>query len=176
MQFGVAINPADLVKRLVEQVQASAGLPNENVFETLARDEDHVQFPPAERFVTVTPGRFVMVQSHWSGGGRYLPAYDGMFRVACIARFAADQEFRNTRELRDKAKAASALNLLVLDGLLGFKMPTTAALAASYLREPVANIDYDYAPKRIKETSWSVVGSSWSVKFVMELPGSTDDP
>lgn len=176
MQFGVAIHPSDLIERLVKQIQSKAGLPAENVFETLAEDADHVEFPPADRFITFRPGRFALVQSHWSGGGRYLPAYDGVFRVACVCRFASDQEFRNTRELRDKTKAATALNLKVLDCLSGWKMPTAVAATASYLREPLSNIDFDHLPKRIKQTSWGVVASQWSVKFVMDLPGSTSDP
>jgi hypothetical protein len=173
MQFGLPIRPEDLIERLVKQLQAKCGLDSAAVFETLADDADHVEFPPADRFITLTPQRFVQV--YWAGGGRNARAYDGVFRVASICRFASDQELRNTRELRDKTKAAVALNLKVLDCLSGFKMANDAG-TGSYLKEPVENIDFDFRPKRIKQTPWSVIGSQWKVNFVMALPGGTTDP
>lgn len=176
MNFGIPIRVEDLIARLVKQVQLKCGLDAALVFETLADDADHVEFPPADRFITVTPMRFVPVAGHWAGAGRFAPSYDGTFRVACLARFASDQELRNTRELREKTRAAVALMLKVADGLAGFKMPTEADVAASHLREPIALPDIEFRPKRVKQTPWAVVASTWRVPFVLALPGGTTDP
>jgi hypothetical protein len=175
MQFGLPIDPTDLIARFVKQLQAKIGLPADCVFETLADDADHCEFPPADRFVTVTPQRFVRVQSLFAGGGRFAPGWDGTIRVAGLCRFASDQELRNTRELRDKTRSTLALNLKIIDALDGFVMATDDG-TGSYLREPCANSEFDVKPKRVKGGSWAVVGSTWSVKFCQTLPGGTGNP
>jgi hypothetical protein len=177
MNFGTnPIRVEDLVANLVQQVQSKAGIPRDCVFETLADEQDHCEFPTSDRFILVTPQRFTLVPGGWSGGGRYTPGYDSIFRVAALCRYAADQELRNTRELRDKTRAAIALSLSVLDALSGFTMPTDADPTQSYLREPISNVDFDVRPKRVKGGPWAVVASTWRVNFVLALPSGTSDP
>ncbi|AWM38683.1 hypothetical protein GobsT_31280 [Gemmata obscuriglobus] len=177
MTFGqVPVRIEDLVERLVKQLQARTGLPADCVFETLADDQDHCEFPAADRFVTVTPQRFQRVPGLWDGAGRCLEGWDGTFRVACLSRFASDQQLRSTRELRDKTRSALALVLKVVDGLDGYKMPSATEPTKSLLREPVKGLDIDVRPKRLKVGPWSVIGSAWSVKFILAVPGGTADP
>lgn len=173
MQFGLETRPEDLLTRFVERLQVKTGLSTDRVFETLAEDQDHLEFPPADQFITVTPQRFVRSQPLFAGAGRYAAGFDGQIRVATICRFQIDPERRSTQELRNKVRSTLAVNLKVVDALDGWNMPNDAG-TGSYLREPIACLSYDVLPKRVKGGGpWSVVASVWSVKFVQTLPSGT---
>lgn len=177
MQFGtLPVRIEDVIERLVKQLQAKTGLPADLVFETLADDADHVEHPPADRFITLAPVRFQRPTGLFDGGGRHLEGFDGVFRVACFSRFASDQELRSTRELRDKTRSCLALVLKVVDALDGYKMPSATDATASMLRQPVNAMDIDCKPKRMRGGPWSVIGSTWGVKFVLAVPTGTSDP
>ena len=178
MNFGTTpISASELVERVVRRIQAKAGLPKEAVFETLASDEDHCEFPPSDRFVTVTPQRFTPGLTIWAGAARNSAAYDADFRVACLSRFASDQELRNTRELRDRVASALALALAVNDALNTWDAASDADATKSLLREPVAPPAFDVTPKRVRKGSpWGVVAMNFTAKFVLALPSGATPP
>lgn len=177
MKFGTtAIRLEDLIERLVKQVQKHSGLPQDLVFETLADDADHCEFPAGDRFVTLAPQRFTPIAGDWAGGGRYAKSYDATFRIACLCRFASDQELRSGRELRDKTRSHMALLLKICDGLTGWQMPTAADATASHLREPINPPELEVKPKRVGKTPWAVAAATLRFSFVLALPSGSSDP
>lgn len=176
IHFGEETWVDDLLEAISKRVVDKSGLTSDRVFDTLAGDEDHIQFPPADQFVTVTPQRFPMDQPTFSGAGRYLCGFNGSIRVALLCRFAVDQELRDARTLRDKSRGILRVFLKVMDSLQGFNPPGPNregdGQKTCILREPMRSDGFDVQPRRIKQGSpWVVISSTWQVRFSARLPG-----
>lgn len=146
------------------------GLPRDCVFASVLADAAHLEFPPADRFVTVFPASFPLDQGTFAGGGRVLCGFNGRIRVTAFTRFAADQELRSARLLRDPTRGVLNLVLKVIDAM-SYWQPLHAD-GSCYLREP-ARMDpgFEFQPKNAKDGSpWAVVQTNWSIKFTAALP------
>lgn len=190
MHMGVETWLDDILDAISKRIVSKGGFTSDRVFDTLASDEDHCQFPPADQFVTITPQRFPVDQGTFSGAGRYLMGFNGTIRVAVLARFSVDQELRDVRVLRDKTRGILRAFLRVLDALAGYNPPAPQpppandGFSVSYadgrsaciLREPMRPDGFDIQPRRVKQGSpWVVVASTWQVKFSAAMP-SGDTP
>jgi len=166
--FGTQTWVDELLRQCVKKLADVTRLPADCVFETLARDEDHLQFPPADRFVTVTPTTFPVDAPGVSGGGRLTTGFNGRFRTALFARIASDQELRDGRLLRDRVGGALAMQQLILEALQQFSPLNSAG--ACILREPMRIEGWDVQPKTPKAgTPWAVIASIWNLKFTSNI-------
>lgn len=170
--YGIETTLAAVLEAVADRVVSQAGFSADRVFDTLASDEDHCRFPPADEFVTVTPQRFPADQPTFAGGGRALFGVNGVLRVALLARFASDQELRDSRLLRDRTRAIALRFLDVLGALQGYNPPETPQDATRcILREPMRSDQFELLPRRVKDGPWAVLASTWQVKFSIALPG-----
>lgn len=175
--FGAPVWVDEILESVRDRIVSFARLPADRVFTTLAGDEDHIQYPPADQFVTVTPAAFPADQPLFSGAGLYAVALTGRVRVAVLAMFASDQELRNTRLLTDRSRGVLRLFQAVLTALQGWEMPTAAGAGTSHLIEPMRLESFDVIPKRLKAgTPWAVVSSNWQARFVAGRATLTPPP
>jgi hypothetical protein len=174
MRYGVPIRLEALLSQFVTRVQARSGLPTDLVFRSLAPDEAFTAVPPAKRFVVITPQSMVPVPSLFDGSGRYTMGVDGRFRVACIAEYSTDTEYRSTRELSDLTNGIIALFAKCIDALHQWDVPNGSG--GSYVREPVRCEAFDIRPKRIERTNWAVLNASFMAKFVLDLESGVTPP
>lgn len=166
--YGTPVWADELLSQVVGQLLKGTGFPADCVFDSLASDDAHLRFPAADRFVTVRPDRFPTAPG-FTGGGRALTGFDGSVRVALYYRYAADQELRSTRLLRDRTKGVLGEWLKVLDALQGFA-PADAA-GNALVKEPM-RIDaggFRVLPKSVSNQQWCVVESTWEMKFIAPL-------
>lgn len=165
--FGTPATVSAVLDALAARLVAATGLSADRVFESLASDAAHLQYPPADRFVTVSGFRFPAGVGA-AGGGRSDTGFAGSVRVAAFSRLATDQELRHTKALRSGSKAALVLSDKIIDGLQLFQ-PTDPA-GAQLLREPMRIESWEIVPRDHKDGSaWVVVPSVWSVKFTQFL-------
>jgi hypothetical protein len=157
----------DILEAIVAKIASGTGLPKDCVFDSLAEDASHLSFPPADRFITLRPGRFPVGRPGVTGGGRALTGFEGPIRVALFVRLGEDQEFRDTRILRDKSRGAFKLLLKLIDTMQLFAPANKDG--KGMLREPMRIEDFDFTPRRIGQTSWVVVPTVWEIKFTAPL-------
>lgn len=168
MTFGAATWVDELLRQVVARLATATRLPADCVFETLARDDDHLMFPPSDRFIAVTPTAFPVDAPGVSGGGRLTTGFNGRFRTALFCRIASDQELRDGRLLRDRVGGALAVQLLVLGALQQFQPLNSDG--ECLLREPMRVEGWDVQPKSPKQgTPWAVIASTWSLKFTSRI-------
>lgn len=173
MVFGEYTDLSTILEKVSERILARSNsiLSADRILETLAPDEEHLNQPPGDQFVTITPVRFAASTALVAGSGRYTLGFDGQIRVGCFARFAGDQELRNARLLRDATRGLLNLHLRVLDALEQFA-PTNSE-GEAIVKEPMRNVSWDVQPKRYRsrdQSPWCVIGSLWDVKFIQNLP------
>lgn len=169
--FGTPTWVDDLLGYVVVQIRTATGMPKDVVFESLARDEDHLLFPPADRFVTCGGLRFPVDQPGVAGAGRFNTGFNGQLKITAFCRLATDQELRHTNALRDRSKGALQFVKGLISALQQFK-PLTPDGTGCYLREPMRLADggFEVLPKSAKDGSaWVAIPSYWSCKFTMPL-------
>lgn len=158
-----------LLEKIEEKISADAAVPRDCVYSTEASEQDALESPPADRFVTITPTMFPVGQGMVTGGGRLQTGFDGRFRVSMFARHQSDQEFRSGSALKG-SDGTLALTLAVLSALQLY-LPVDEA-GNGLAREPMRILGFDLTPKRMrgKDSPWSVVSSTWELKFTSNIP------
>lgn len=171
IQFGeTPVDPADLLERIERRLQQASGLSADRVFTSLLPDEDHLQVPPADRFVVLTPVRFPVWQSVVAGGGLGGAGFDATIRTTCFVRMNADQELRSSRAVRDATKGVLALTMRVFSALQ-FWVPEDSDGNALVREYPRAE-SIDFKPQRMKSGPWVSVGVPWQFRFTALLPST----
>lgn len=159
----------DTLLEAVEAKVASAGVvPRACVFSSEAADEDHLDGPPADRFVVIRPGTFPVGQPMVTGGGRLQTGFDSRFVVSAFARVQSDQELRSGRAMKGR-DGTLALTLAVLTALQLY-MPVDKG-GNGLLREPMRLVTFDMTPRRMRaeKSKWSVIPSVWELRFTSNI-------
>lgn len=157
-----------LLDAVEAKIATSGVVSRDRVFSSEASDEDHLDAPPADRFVVVRPSAFPVSQPMVTGGGRLQTGFDGRVSVGIFARVQSDQEFRSGRSMKG-TNGTLALTLAVLAALQLY-LPTDND-GNGLLREPMRLLGFDMVPKRFRRSDsfWSVVSSSWEMKFTSSI-------
>lgn len=175
--FGYATWLDEILEQMVKRVVDKAPLSGDLVFSSLASDDDHIRFPPGDLFVTVAPLRFPMHGGTFTGAGRYLTGFDGRVAVKLFCRYGSDQEFRSTRLLTERNRNILRRFLSVLSALVGYVPPSMSNPSAddggvnAIVREPIRCEGFDVNPRRLKDSPWAVISSTWQVQFSADLVG-----
>lgn len=171
MKFGTPIAPADLLALLVDQVRRTLDLNRTDVFESLLPDQLHMDLPPADVFCTVAAGGLRSpVDAGVAGGGRYLTGYDLSPRLVVFSRIATGQELRSADVLRDRTRGLLNLGLTLVDGMQMWE--PQAPDGTCHLREPARLSPGGMTCKAGRDAGanyWSMLESTWSVKFTAPL-------
>ena len=170
MTYGTPTWLDEVLTLTCSQLVSVCKLPASDVFESLADDAEHARFPPAKTFIVLRP-LSLPVAAGVGGGGRLNTGVDFSFRVSVFQEFASDQELRDTRLLRERSRSIMGMTLKVVNSLQMFSPLRSAGVCV--LKEPMRMRGLDIAPRRIKETNWAVVASTWEASFVVTMPATT---
>lgn len=175
INFGTTpIAPGDLLGRLEDWVRQSAKLTADRVFLSLAPDDLHLRFPPADQFVTIFPSRFPPWQGVVTGAGQStldFPSdsrlgYDAEVVFTAFCRYNVDQELRASELVRNASLGLLALTTNVVAAAQFWTAPTDTDAAVSYLREymrqssPITTL-----PRNYKDTFWTLQKVAFEMKF-----------
>jgi len=166
---GVATWMDRVLGQIVSRLAQRTGLPHELVFDTLAPQEVHLMFPPADQFVTVTPTQLPADQGTFAGSGRYAMGLDAVIQVNAFVRIGDDQEFQARRLLRGSTSSALALYLKIIDALAGYEIPSDEPNTFA-VREPMRLNTLAIDAQRLKSGQiWSVASSHWQCRFTVNI-------
>lgn len=170
MKFGITPTTLEVItEQICVRLVARTGLPRTVLFETLANDREHLESPPADRFILIRVDPFSIHDGIAAGALRESKAIDARIETALFCRYS-DNEFRNAKAMRDKTRSTLALWRLVFDALHGWEMPLPTDATKSYLREPCRLIGGALEPQRLKEGPWSKISATWNTPFLQETP------
>lgn len=103
IQFGVGTIQADeVLDRLEARIAEVAGLPRDKVFSYAGEPEVLCQNATADQFVTAWFTRLDPDMASVAGGGAAFTVMNSAPRFDVFARLGTDQEFRDSRLLRDR--------------------------------------------------------------------------
>lgn len=109
---------------------AVSGMTADRVFVSAWAAEDHLKFPPDDRFITLFVGDFPVDQRNVDGGGSVNTAFDSTLAVTAFARVEADIENWSPQQLMETSI-----------GLYPFLQQILAALQTWPGPDPVADPD-----------------------------------
>lgn len=167
MLYGAPTWVDEILTALAKQVVAKGGFTADRVFESLADDGDHLDNPPADRFVTIRPMSFPAGTPAVTGGGRLLAGFDGVFRLALFCRVSSDQELRDARFLKDQAKGILKQLQAIYTALEQFS-PVNGA-GDCILRQPLRVNQFDIQPRKVARSGWGVASSTWLAPFTANI-------
>ena len=178
MNFGTrALTPSQFIGRIEDRLrdylEVFAGLPPERAFLSLASDDEHVKHPPQDKFVTIFPARFPPWQGVVSGGGEL--GFDVSIRTTAFARLGNDQEYRQSRILRDPKNSILSLMFHVVQAYHLWTMPNVDDETISYLREPmrVVGSGPELTTKKQESNVWVLCWVNWEAKATFVLNPDT---
>lgn len=174
--FGVnPIRPADLLGRLEDWMkQKVGGIPASCIFLSLAPDELHLRYPPADLFATIFPSRFPPWQGVVTGAGQsYYDApadtrlgYDSEIVFTAFCRYNIDQELRASELVRNASLGQMGLVNRVVAAAQFWIAPTDATNTASYLREPMRiSGPITTVQRNYKDTFWTLIKMPFEMRF-----------
>lgn len=176
ISFGVTpVKPSVLLGLLEDKVKETTGIASDRCFLSVAPDESHTLYPPGDQFVTVFPARFPMnelAQSVVSGAGAAHTGFDAQVTITVFTRLNLDQEFRDSRLLREASIGMISMVSKMIGDLQFWTAPVTPATTppSSYLREYMRIVDGPVVhPKAWKPSTWALCKTTWDMKFTADL-------
>lgn len=157
----------DMRDRVVSQVPE---LTADRVFRSNYPDDDHVKFPPADKFVTLFMPDFPVDQPAVSGGGAYNTPADGSLDATVFVRLEADIEHRSTQAMEDDANGVDQFVLKVLTALHMYPGLLDDASGLYVLRRPMRARRVTVVRKPgAGDARWNVAKINFEVSFVADL-------
>lgn len=154
--------------RVVSEVSDMTG---DRVFESLYPDDDHLAWPPADRFVTVYGSNFPVDQTDVLGGGSHNTAFDATVVLTVYVRLEADIEGHSVQQLRDEARGVYKLIKEIITALQTWSGPVDSASGLSKFRRPMRVAPGFRVNKKTGKDGrrWAVSPVSFEVSFVSDL-------
>lgn len=147
------------------------GFSNDRVFASTYDDDFHIEFPVADRFITVFSPNFPVEQASVSGGGLINTGFDSLMLTTAFVRLEADPEGRSTQLLQEEAFGVYKLIQNLISCLQMWTGPIDATTSMAHFRRPM-RLAPGWKVDRRKAKSggrWAVVPVSWEVSFVGDL-------
>lgn len=149
-------------------VQLATVWPKDRILESLADDADHMSYPPADCFLTFRPVNFPAFAPGVSGGGTLTTGMEGSFRIALFVRDNSSKELTDRNLLRKASRNLTAESRKLAKCLQMFK-PVKPGGTICILKEPMRLRGLDFGTRKIAETTWGVVVTSWEARFDADL-------
>lgn len=150
---------------LSAQLAAQLTIPTDSVFMSLFSDEDHIEQPPADRFVVMRPRDFPVGAG--ADGGRLMTGFDSTWYFTSFTRYQSDQEFRNTRGLTDTTNGLLVQTLAVINALQDF-VPLNAS-GAALVRQPMMLRGFNIREMTKRTSPWCIVSIPFNILFNVAL-------
>lgn len=153
-------------------VSAIPPLTKDVVFPSVWSDEDHLKWPPNDRFITLFAHRFPVDQTDVSGGGQLNTAFDAQLRVTAFVRVEADLENRSPVMLEQEVYGVYKLTHDIVTALQMFDpLDPDHTSGLRMFRRPMRLVgDWSIQPKSgAKNSRWAVVPTNWECSFVADL-------
>lgn len=153
---------------------ALSGMTTDRVFPSIWDDDLHLEFPPADRFITLFAGDFPVDQNNVQGGGAINTPFDAAVVVTMFTRVESDIENRSRQSLVEQVNGVYQFAKQVIAALQMWPGPVVtddAANTVSKLRRP-ARIKPGWRVVRKKNAQgqrWTVAPATFEMSFVSDL-------
>lgn len=171
MSYGSHVWPPQLLGPIYERVADSvAGLTRDRVFSSLWDEDDHLKWPPADRFVTGLMANFPVDQRDVSGGGNYNTAFDAVTVLTAYVRLDADIENRSTQQLTDEVNGVYTFCQDIIACLQTWDGPVMSDDLRAFRRPMRIAPGWQIRKKSAgAKARWAVAPMSFETSFVANL-------
>lgn len=158
----------DVAKRIADNV---AGLTRDVVFASIYEVKDHLDWPIADKFITLFDARFPVDQKDVLGGGTENTAFDSVLSVNVFCRVEADIEHRSAQFLEDQTFGVYKFVQQVLTAIQLYNGELDSTANLYKLRWPMRVAPgWDIRPASGKNGwRWGVAEMKFEVSFVADL-------
>lgn len=177
--MGAHVWVPEVSKALGDQICATVSPPisRDRIFRSNYQDDDHLRYPPADRFVTLFWPRFPVDKPCQAGGMVYNTAFDAVVAVTAFDRLEADIENRSTRQMEEDATGTDVMIQQILKSVEGWAGTTDDDENLQIIRRLARINDIVVNRKSGKDDSrWVVAKLNFELSFVADLgfvyPGS----
>lgn len=157
-----------VVDRIVGSVKS---LQKDRVFQSLFDDSTHVEYPVADRFVTLKVLEFPVRQEYVDGGGNINTLFESSLVVTAFVRLEADPEEKSTVNLQDEAKGVYTFLRQIAACLQTWEGPTDSVTGLAMLARPMRlSPGFRISPKGgHANTRWTVCPMTFNLPFVGDM-------
>lgn len=157
---------SEIATRLVEEVPK---LQSDRVFESMWPDEDHLLWPPADRFITLFNNDFPVDAPGVSGGGSYTTCFESTLLVNVFVRLEPDLEGRSAQQLSEQTKGTYQFIRQVLQALQTW--PGVLDGTHYRFRRPmrIRRFTVQRRSGEAGKSRWAHATMNWEVSFVSSI-------
>ena len=160
---------ASIIARLVDKVP---GMTQDRVFWSTYDDQLHLDFPPADRFITLFQPQFPVRPGSVSGGGKFTTEFESRLVAKAFIRVEADIEGKTAQWLNDQAFGVYSFAKQMVSGLQVWEGPTDPVTTMSLFTRPMRLMPGFEISKHNRDKNggrWGICTSNWEVSFVSDL-------
>jgi len=164
--------PDKILPKVVDRIVGSVkSLQKDRVFQSLFSDQAHLQFPVADRFVTLRINEFPVDNRYVDGGGSINTQFDSRLVVTAFVRLEADPEEKSTVNMQDEAAGVYRFLRQIAACLQTWDGPTDPDSGLSMLNRPMRlDPGFRVESKNGKDESrWTVCPMHFELPFVSDL-------
>jgi len=161
-----------LMPKLVDRIVGSVkSLQKDRVFQSLFDDAVHLEWPVADRFVTLKINEFPVHQNYVDGGGSIVTLLESRLVVTPFVRLEADPEEKSTVNLQDEANGVYRFLKQILTCLQTWEGPTDPTSGLSMFARPMRlDPGFRIQPKGGRaNTRWTVCPMNFNLPWVANL-------
>ncbi len=163
MTYGVPTDVSTILQAIQAQIATtSALLPLERTYICIAPADSVERFPPADRWLTISPVRFEAIEGLVAGGGSMTFGLRGRCQIEVWNRLETDAPESDVDALTDPSNGILIFWNSVLAALQLFEPVNTAGQCI--LLEPMRLASFEIVP-RIPQKPWLRIRSTWETKF-----------
>jgi hypothetical protein len=168
----------DLSSALIDYLAdtISPSMSKDRIFLSVWTEDQHLQFPPADRFIALSTPDFAVDQACVQGGGTLNTAFDTTLEVKLFTRVEADLENRSGQYLTEQVAGVYLFAKSVITALQMWPGPTEDAgngngSTISKLRRPLRiKPGWKVSGKSSKRGDrWGIVPTMWELSWVADL-------
>jgi len=169
--FGGHTWPDKLLPRVIDRITGSIkSLQKDRVFSSLFEDSVHLEYPVADRFITLKVLDFPVNNTYVDGGGAFNTPVDSSLIATAFVRLEADPEVRNTVNLQDEAKGVYAFLQQIATCLQMWDGPVGENGLQAFTRPMRLMPGFRIQPKSGRgNTRWTVCPMTFQMPFVADL-------
>lgn len=161
-----------ILPKVVERIVGSVkNLQKDRVFQSLFSNSAHVEFPVADRFVTLKVIDLPVRNEYVDGGGNINTLFESRLVVTAFVRLEADPEEKSTVNLQDEANGVYRFLRQIAACLQTWEGPTDPTSGLSMLARPMRldpGIQIEPYPGK-NNSRWTVCPMTFNLPFVGDL-------
>ena len=156
----------DLISHIVAGVP---GLTNDHVFLSVYTEDIHLEFPPADRFVTLFIPDFQVDAPGVSGGGIYTTGFESTLELNAYVRLEAGIEGRSAKLLNEYSIGIYDYIRRLYASVQTYPGLIDGTAGQSNLKRPMRIKNFRINRKTIGKQRWLAVPSNWEIAFVSDF-------